>query len=125
MHVRWLLSAAILTQWQHLVASNKILNLFYQAMHVVSYQCTAAAIKMASKVGPFFHHRFICCCPGSRWGDMEQVVTQWQHPVASGVALDMPHWAMPSVLLQGTCMAIEMAWDKGAFIFCRPLFCLP
>ncbi len=54
MHVQWLLSAAILTQWQRLVASNKALSLLYWKMHAVLYQRTAAAIKMASKVDPFF-----------------------------------------------------------------------
>jgi hypothetical protein len=52
---------------------------------------------------------FFACCPGSRRGNTEQVVTRWQHPVASKVALDMPHWAMPSVLPWHTAMAIEMA----------------
>ena len=38
---------------------------------------------------------------------MEQVVAQWQHPVASGVALDMLHQAMLHVSLQHLRMAIE------------------
>jgi hypothetical protein len=108
-HDRLHLSAAILTRWQRLVASNKALNLLYQAMCVVLYRCTTGAIKMASKVGPFLCHCFICCCPGSHWGDTEQVVAQWWHPVASRVALDMLHWAMPSVLLRHTAVAIKTA----------------
>jgi hypothetical protein len=103
------LLGAILAQWRRLVASNKALNLLYWAMHMVLYQHTAGAIKMASLLGTFFRRRFVCCCPGGRWGDTEQVVTRWQRLVASGVALDMPHWAMPSVLLQRTTVAIEMA----------------
>jgi hypothetical protein len=103
------LLAAILAQWQHLVASNKALNLLYQAMCAVLYRRTAAAIKMASLLGTFFCCCFICCCPGGCWGNMEQVVTRWQCPVASGVALDMPHQAMPSVLLRRTAVAIKMA----------------
>ena len=103
------LLAAILAQWRCLVAFNKALNLLYWAMHTVLYRCTAGAIKMASLFGTFFCRRFVCCCPGSRWGDTEQVVAQWRHPVASGVALDMLHWAMPSVLLRRTAVAIEMA----------------
>jgi hypothetical protein len=43
---------------------------------------------------------------------MEQVVAQWQHPVASGVALDMPHQAIPPVLLCRTAMAINMANNR-------------
>jgi hypothetical protein len=90
MHDRLQLSAAILAQWQHPVASIKALELLHQAMHGVLYRHTAAAIKMARKVGPFFHHCFVCCCPGGRWGNMEQVVAQWRRPVASKVALDIP-----------------------------------
>jgi hypothetical protein len=78
-------------------------------MHAVLYRRTAAAIKKASLLGTFCCRRFVCCCPGSRWGNTEQVVTQWQHPVASGVALDMLHWEMPSVLLRRTAVAIETA----------------
>jgi hypothetical protein len=47
------LSAAILAQWQRLVASNKALNFFYQAMRAVLYRHTATAIKMASLFGLF------------------------------------------------------------------------
>jgi hypothetical protein len=36
------------------VASNKALNLLYRVMRVVLYQCTAAAIKMASLFDTFF-----------------------------------------------------------------------
>jgi hypothetical protein len=50
LRVQWLLSVAILAQWWHLVASNKALNLLYQAMRAVLYRHTTAAIKMASKV---------------------------------------------------------------------------
>jgi hypothetical protein len=103
------LLAAILTQWRRLVASNKALNLLYWAMCAVLYRCSAAAIKMASLLGTFFHCCFVCCCPGGRWDNTERVVAQWQHPVASEVALDMPHRVMPSVLLRHTAVAIEMA----------------
>jgi hypothetical protein len=103
------LLAAILAQWRRLVASNKALNLLYWVMCTVLYRRTAAAIKMASLLGTFSCRRFVCCCPGGRWGDTEQLVAQWQHPVTSGVALDMPHQAMPSVLLQPTAVAIKTA----------------
>ncbi len=65
------LLAAILTRWRCLVASNKALNLLYQVMHAVLYRRTAAAIEMASLLGTFFCHRFVCCCPGGRWGNTE------------------------------------------------------
>ncbi len=68
----------------------------------------------------FFCCPFICCCPGSRWGDMGQVVVQWWRPVASREALDMPHWALPPVLLRHIAMAIEMANNGGAFVcYCQ------
>jgi hypothetical protein len=35
--------------------------------------------------------------------------------VASEVALDMPHWAMPSVSLLHIHTAFEMGCDEGAF----------
>jgi hypothetical protein len=71
-----------------------------------------------------FHHRFVCCCPGGRWGNTEWVVARWRQPVASGVALDMPHWTMPSVLLRRTAMAIKTAGRRGAFVrHCR-LVCI-
>jgi hypothetical protein len=107
------LMAAILVRWRCLVASNKALNLLYWVMRAVLYQCTTAAIKMASLLGTFFHHCFVCCCPGGRWGNTEQVVTRWQRPVASGVALDMLHWAMRFLLHRRTTMAIKMANDGG------------
>jgi hypothetical protein len=54
MHAQLHVSAAILAQWWRPVASTKALDLLYQAMCAVLYWRTAAAIKMASKVGPFF-----------------------------------------------------------------------
>jgi hypothetical protein len=53
-HDQMHLSAAILTQWRHPVASTKALDLFHQVMCSVLYRRTTAAIKMAIKVGPFF-----------------------------------------------------------------------
>ncbi len=49
----------------------KALDLLHRAMCAVLYQRTAAAIKTACKVGPFFCRPFVCCCPGSRWGNTE------------------------------------------------------
>jgi hypothetical protein len=106
------------------VASSEALDLLHQAMRAVMYRCIAMAIKMASKVGVFVHHFLLVCCPGGCRGNTEQVVVQWWHPVASKVALDMPHWAIPSVLPRGTTVAIEMANDRGAFVrHCR-LVCM-
>jgi hypothetical protein len=103
------LLAAILSQWRRFVASNKALNLLYWAMHAVLYRHTTAAIKMATFLGAFVDCCLFACCPGGRWGDTERVVARWRRLVASGVALDMPHWAMLSVLLRRTAMAIVTA----------------
>ncbi len=106
MHDILQLSAAILAQWWCLVASNKALNLLHQEMCMVTYQRIAMAIKTASFLGVFVDCCLFACCPGGHWGNMEQVVAQCWCPVASRVALDMPHWAMLSVLLRRTAMAI-------------------
>ena len=68
------------------------------------------------------HRCFVCCCPGGRQGNTEQVVARWQRPVASGVALDMLHRVMPHVLLQSLTMAIKMVHREGAFVHRRRLF---
>ncbi len=109
MHDRLHLLAAILTRWWRLVASNKALNLLHRVMCMVMYQCIAMAIKTASFLGVFVDCCLFSCCPGSRWGNTEQVINRRWHPVASGVALHMLHWAMPSVLLQRTAVAIKTA----------------
>jgi hypothetical protein len=85
-------------------------------MPAVTYQHIAMAIKTASKVGLFVHRCLFACCPGSLQGNTERVVTQGWRPVASKVALDMLHWAMPSVLPRRTAAAIKMANNGGAFV---------
>jgi hypothetical protein len=104
-----MLSGIILARWQHPVASSDALDLLYQAMHVVTYRCIAMAIETVSFVGVFVDCCLFACCPGSRWGNMERVVARCQPSEDSGVALDMPHRAMPSVLYRGTAVAIKMA----------------
>ncbi len=97
-----------------------LLDLLNQTMHVVSYRRIAIAIKMVSFVGVFVDCCLFACCPGGCWCNTKQVVTQRQHLVASGVALDMPYWVMLTVLLLCTSVAIEMAGERGAFIhYCR------
>jgi hypothetical protein len=51
------MSQKILAQWQRPVASSETLDLLHRAMRVVTYRCTALAIKMASKIGVFIN----CC----------------------------------------------------------------
>ena len=49
---------------------------------------------------------------------------RWRRTVASGIALDMLHWVMPSVSQSSTAIAIEMASNGGTFVRCCHLFCL-
>ncbi len=104
-----MLLGIILAQWQRPVASSEALDLLHQAMRTVTYRRIAMAIEMASFAGVFVDCCLSACCPGGRWGNTEQVVAQCRHPVASGVAVDMPHRAMPSVLLRRTAVAIKTA----------------
>ncbi len=101
---------------QRPVASSKALDLLHWAMCAVTYRHIAMAIKTASKVGVIVGCWLFACFPGSRWGNMEQVVAQWWRPVASKVPLDMPHWVMLSVLPRSTAVAIERANNGGAFV---------
>jgi hypothetical protein len=79
-------------------------------MCAVPYQRTATAIK-----GAFVHFCFVCCCPGSCWGNTEQVVTQWQCPVASGIALDMMHQAMSFALHRPSARPSKLAVTEDHF----------
>jgi hypothetical protein len=99
-----ILSEQVLAWWWYPVASDEALDFLHQAMHLVSYCHIAMAVEMVIKVGACC---FVCCCPGDRWGNMERVFARWRRPVASGVALDMPHQAMPFVLHRCTAMAIK------------------
>jgi hypothetical protein len=72
--------------------------------------------------GYIIHRCFICCRPGGRRGNTKPVVAQWRRPVASRVALDMLHWAIPHVSLQRLTMAINMVCRGGAFVRRRRLF---
>jgi hypothetical protein len=95
------------------VASSEALDFLYQVMRAVLYRRTAAAIEMATFLGLFVDCCLFACCPDGCWGNTEQVVAQCRHPVASGVALDMLHWAVRFVLHQRTAMAIKMANGGG------------
>ncbi len=108
-HVQFMLSDIILTQWRRPVASREALDLLHWAMRTVMYRRIAMTIKTPTFLGVFVDCCLFACCPGGCWGDTYRVVTQWQCPVASGVALDMLHWVMPSVLLRRTAVAIKTA----------------
>ncbi len=115
-----MLSDIIRARWRRPVASSEALDLLHRAMRAVTYRRIAMAIKTASFLGRFVDFCLFACCPGGHWGNTERVIAQWRRPVASGVALDMPHWAMLFVLLRRTAVAIEMAGRQGAFVrHCR------
>ncbi len=110
-----MLSGVILAQWRHPVASIEALDLLHRAMRAVTYRCIAMAIKTAIFACVFVDCCVYACCPGGCWGDTEQVVAQCWHPVASVVALDTLHQAMPSVSLQRICKAFKIGRNRGAF----------
>jgi hypothetical protein len=112
-HVPFMLLDIILARWRRPGVSSKALDLLHQVMRVVTYRRITMAIKTASFVGVFVDCCLFACCPGSRWGDMVQVVAQCQRPVASGVPLDMLNWVMCFVLHQRTVMAIKTANNGG------------
>ncbi len=114
-HVRTMLSGIILARWRRPVASIEALDLLHWAMRTVTYQRIAMAIKMAIFAHVFVDCCLYACCPGGHWGNTERVVTQCRHPVASIVALDTLHWAMPSVSLQRICKAFKISRNGGAF----------
>ncbi len=80
MHDQLHLSAPILTQWWHPVASSEALDLLHWAMCTVLYQHTATVVKIATFIGVFVDCCLFACYPGGRRGDTKQVVAQWWHP---------------------------------------------
>jgi hypothetical protein len=110
-----MLLSIILAQWRRPVASREALDLFHRAMCVVTYRCIAMAIEMAIFARVFVDCCLYACCPGGRWGVRKQVVARCRRPVASAVALDMPHRAMPSVLLRCIRKAFKTAATEVHF----------
>ncbi len=115
-HVSFMLSERVLARWWHPLAFSEALDPLHWPMRTVSYRRIAMAIETASFVGVFVDCCLFACCPGGHWGNTERVVARCRHPVASGGALVMPHWAILSVLLRRTAMAIETAGRRGAFV---------
>jgi hypothetical protein len=74
MHDQLHLLAAILARLGRLVAYDKALNLLHRTMCTVTYWRITMAIKTASFLGVFVDCCLFACCPGSRWGNTEQVV---------------------------------------------------
>jgi hypothetical protein len=54
------------------------------------------------------------------WDDrllvLEQILTQWWHPVASSEALDLLHWAILAVKYRAIVMSINTARKIGVFL---------
>jgi hypothetical protein len=68
-HIQFMLSDIILAQWRQPVASSEALDLLYWAMHAVTYQRIAMAIKTATLLGVFVDCCLFACCSGGRWGN--------------------------------------------------------
>ncbi len=60
---------------------------------------------------------------GVRRGNTRQILAQWQHMMASRVALDLLYWTMRLESYRLICMAIEMTSKGGAFV-CHRQFCV-
>jgi hypothetical protein len=74
--VRLMLSKRVLAQWRRLVAFMKATNLLYRATRAtVPVPAHHHGHKNGQQSGHMLHRCFICCCPGSRRGNMKQVVT--------------------------------------------------
>ena len=52
---------------------------------------------------------------GIRRGDTGRILAQWQNPVASRVALDLPYWAMRSASYRLIRMAIVHFFQSSIF----------
>jgi hypothetical protein len=112
----------ILARWRRPVASIEALDLLHREMRAVTYRRIAMAIEMAIFERVFVDCCLYACCPGGRWGDTERVVARCRRPVASVVALDTSHRAMPSVSLRRIRKAFKIGRDGGAFR-CHRRFC--
>jgi hypothetical protein len=57
---------------------------------------------------------------------LEQILTRWQHPVASSKAFNLLHWVMLAIVTyRHTAMAIEKARKEGVFFHCCFVDCCP
>jgi hypothetical protein len=75
------------------------------------------AVKTASKVGVFFYHCLFVCRPGSRRGNIEQLVTRWRHSEDSGIALDMLHWQFQMHILNASAWSSKWpAKERHSFV---------
>ncbi len=107
-HVPTMLLGIILARWWCPVASSEALDPLHWAMHAVTYRRIAMASKMASFVGVFVDCCLYACCPGSRWGNMEQVVARWQPMAASS-----GFWSSRGHAASGNAVCIAPAHCRG------------
>jgi len=119
----WCISEWVLAWWRRLLAFMKATNLLHQALRTI-VPPHRNGHRNGQQSGYILHLCFVCCRPGGRRGDTEQVVSRWWHLVAFMKALVMLHRAMPHVPLQRLHTTIKMACNGGAFIRCLWLFCL-
>ena len=61
---------------------------------------------------------------GIRRGDTGRILAQWQNPVASRVALDLPYWAMRSASYRPILMAIKNCSPIRSIFFCCRFYVL-
>jgi hypothetical protein len=115
MHVRWLLVAAILAQWQRPVAFTKALDLLCWVMHRVWYWRTAADIKLASKGSHFLLLLFCLLLPLRPLGGY--AASSRPMAASSGFRSSPGHAALEDAICvaPATAMAIKMANDGGTF----------
>ncbi len=80
--------------------------------------CTGTSARLSKRLEimvHFFIVFFVCCHPGGRWGNTTWILTRWQHPVASGLAMDPLHRAMCAVLYRRISLALKTGCIGGAF----------
>jgi hypothetical protein len=76
MHVRLTQSEQVLAPWQRLVVFSKAMNLLHWAMcAIVIVQAHCHIYQYGKQSGYILHPCFVCCRPGGRRGNTEQVVT--------------------------------------------------
>ena len=101
---------------------NHCIRLFYAAccFNVLSRGSVSCLLNASFKTAVSQRHNSIFYAEiddhGVRRGDTGRILAQWQHMVASRVALDLPYWAMRSTSYHLIRMAIEMTSEGGAFV---------
>ena len=111
----FIISEQMLVQWWRLVAYIKATNLLHRAKRTI-VPPHRDGHQNGQQRWYIVHCCFVDCCHGGHWGNTEQVVAQWQRPVASDLAIDMLHWVMPHAPLQHFRTDIKMACNGGLLL---------